>query len=533
MFSSGRRKKPGLILILLSSVALLSIITLSLIKPTPGVEISLEFYDKGTLIKSWLGIPGLPKGRVYVEVYAIAPPGYSEPEVKIFNGTLRSPRIFISYSGKFKGIVDKYYEWLSKAPIANSVRETSKYGLRIDLWIISENNTIQSYTYYVTYSPWKIHRGERITKTLRINMQIPISTYKPRITSKNNQTIENVQAEASITPTTTQYCFWITQWTITPEDLASNGVSSIQYNGQTFVETPLVIVYNYGAYSGILRTSLELSTEYNTGVAVGIGVGYKISAKVGSGSYDVANLGVTLYKSGYSIEKEIAFGYSIDTLPNAENYIYIYTRPYVVFEKEKCYYYGDPVGYYTDNERLRLYISEIAVNGVYAIGGMKNGNPPYVLYDLLFNDNASIEQIIRIDQTPTSDGDLDPGESILFKHVFNYYDVCGVDFEASVPIGLIAGSICTAASLGTCAPFALLLSATSISLELNPGITSVTVGGLFLNCGDGSYCGSPPIGGFNVYEELYMRISKLKYRVYTWYGYCEFQVPVAFYVKSW
>ncbi len=159
MFSSGRRKKPGLILILLSSVALLSIITLSLIKPTPGVEISLEFYDKGILVKSWLGIPSLPKGRVYVEVYAIAPPGYSEPEVKIFNGTLKSPRIFIPYSGKFKEIVDKYYKWLSKAPITNSVRETSKYGLRVDLWMISENNIIQSYTYYVTHSPWKIHKG--------------------------------------------------------------------------------------------------------------------------------------------------------------------------------------------------------------------------------------------------------------------------------------------------------------------------------------------------------------------------------------
>ncbi len=502
---------------------------------SPGVGISLTFYSKDGPLKTWFGAPALPGGRVYVEVYAVAPPTYDVPEIKVWNGTLMGPYLFIPYSGKFRDVVDGFYEYLKTSPITEEVRTSTKYGLRVDIWIFMKNGTVLTDTQYVTYSPWKIREGGRVDKQLRISLAQPMIKYntQERLKQLTSSQLSTESSSISVEPLVTQVCVWQQEWIVTPEDLAENGAPYVTVNGVKYIETPTAIIDNNYFYSGIVESSFELITTYTTGIAVGIGVGYDISSKVNSGSYDVGSLGVTLYKSGYSVEKTVYFYTSAVSNPESTIYYYIYSRPYTVFEKEVCYYYGSPIGYPTGNERVRSYVTDFLVNGQDLVGGVKQGMPPTIVYDLLYDDSSTTDLIIIPTDPALNDGDLDVGESVAYAEIFNYYDSCNNGFEVSVPAGLLAAGVCSALTGGACAPFATLLAAIPISLELNPGSTSISVHGGLRNCGDGTACYIQGSNGYNTYEVIYTRVSKLKYRVDYWTGgYCEYNVPVSMYFRT-
>lgn len=502
---------------------------------SPGVGISLTFYGKDGPLRTWFGASALPGGRVYVEVYAVTPPTYGAPEIKVWNGTLMGPYLFIPYSGKFREVVDGFYEYLKTSPVTDEVRASTKYGLRVDLWVFMKNGTVLSDTQYVTYSPWKIREGGRVNKQLGINLAQPMIKYntRERLKQLTSSQPSTESTPISIEPLVTQVCVWEQEWIVTPNDLAENGAPYVTVNGAKYIETPTAIIENSGYYSGIIQSSFELETSETTGMAVGIGVGYDISSKVSSGSYDVGGLGVTLHKAGYSVEKTVHFYTSAVSTPESTVYYYIYSRPYTVFEKEVCYYYGSPIGYSTGNERIRSYVTDFLVNGQEIVGGVEQGMPPTIVYDLLHNDDSSTTEPLTIPGTALNDGILDVGESIAYASIFKYYDTCSNGFEVSVPAGLLAAGVCSALTGGACAPFATLLAAIPISLELNPGSTSISVHGGLRNCGDGTACYIQGSNGYNTYEVIYARVSKLKYRVDYWTGgYCEYNVPVSMYFRT-
>ncbi len=506
---------------------------------SPGVRLSFKFHGNNGLLETRFGFPILPKGRVYVEVYAIAPPSYVESEIRIWNGTLRTSYLTIPNSGVFRKIVDGFYEYLDNLNISDNIKSSMKYGLRIDLWLFMENGAVISDTQYVTYSPWLIHRGNIEDKLVVVDLARPILKYNVYDTIgkmyENQQDVETGTADTkSITPLTSTVCVWLPEWDITPNDLAENGAPYIVVNGAKYIEIPVAIVENRYYYSGSIAFSYEIDSTYTTALTVSIGVGYDLSSKVASGSYDVGSLGVTLYRAGYSVEKNAYFYDNLLVSPEETVYYYIYARPYTVLEKEVCYYYGSPVGQPTGNERIRTYIGDFLVNGTRIVGGAKQGWPPTIVYSLLYNDNSSnLQQITIPDDPQLSDGDLDVGETIAYVGLFDYYDTCGSGFEVSVPTGLIAAGACLVLSGGSCAPFAALLASIPISLEVNPGDTTISVHGGLKNCGDGAACGIQGSNGYNVAEMLYNRVSKLKYRVYYWTGeYCEFNVPVSMYFRS-
>ncbi len=506
---------------------------------SPGVSLLFEFYGRKGYLRNWLGYPTLPSGRVYVEVYAITPPTYNVPEVKVWNGSIRDPYLFIPYSGEFRKIVDGFSDYLARLPMTDKVRVSAKYGLRIDFWVFMDNGTVISGTKYTTYSPWSIHSGGRENKIVDVDLSHPVLEYNisERIDGYSRESEHSSTGAIdtnSVEPLTTSVCVWLQEWIITPDDLAAYGVPYIIVDGVKYIEVPVAIIDNKYSYSGIIDSSFELIATYSTALTVSIGVGYDLSSKVAQGSYDVGSLGVTLYKSGYSVEKNVYYYNSMIVNPEETVYYYIYARPYTVFEKEVCYYYGSPIGQPTGNERIRSYVADFLVNGQDVVGGVKNGWPPSIMYSFLYDDNSStLSQVVIPSDPALYDGDLDVGESVAYAEIFNYYDTCDSGFEVSVPLGLIAAGVCTALTDGACAPFATLLASIPVSLELNPSDTSISVYGGLKNCGSGAACNIQGSTGYDTFEVLYARISKLKYRVYYWSGgYCDFNVPVSMYFRS-
>ena len=210
------------------------------------------------------------------------------------------------YEGRFRTIIDEYYQYLKNSPITDLVRNSSRYGIRIDLWVFYPNGTTISETKYATYSPWKIHQGRQEKATMKISLTNPMLKYnitkllmKSAVSNRQQEALE----EPGIGPLVNQVCVWELDWEISPEDLAEAGAPYTTQNGIKYIETPLEIVENYNSVSGILLASLETAQRYKSAFAVSIAVGYKLSEKVSSGSYNVGDLGVTLYKAGYSVEK--------------------------------------------------------------------------------------------------------------------------------------------------------------------------------------------------------------------------------------
>lgn len=54
------------------------------------VKFSMELYDEdGRMVADMLGVPTIPGDiEIYAQVYALAPPGYGEPVVEVFRGSL-------------------------------------------------------------------------------------------------------------------------------------------------------------------------------------------------------------------------------------------------------------------------------------------------------------------------------------------------------------------------------------------------------------------------------------------------------------
>ncbi|MEM2342116.1 MAG: hypothetical protein QXX94_06225 [Candidatus Bathyarchaeia archaeon] len=110
---------------------------------------------------------------------------------------------------------------------------------------------------------------------------------------------------------------------------------------------------------------------------------------------------------------------------------------------------------------------------------------------------------------------LDVSEVIQFNEIFNWYDNYNVDFEVGVPVGATAS-----AALGNLPAIALQI------------ICGICVSISYINSAEpfiGDHLenrGRRPVGGYDVPETIYVRVSKLNYTTLT--GYI-FKVPMGIY----
>ena len=280
-------------------------------------------------------------------------------------------------------------------------------------------------------------------------------------------------------------------------------------NGKMYMKTPVIIIYN----------------ELSVSATLGVSVLYKLSMPSVS-IYPTFEVGpdmlrafkgettvvpsVTIYKGseltwgGQQYEGTLGF----DVQPEQWVWGYFWGRPAMAIYR---HFWEDSVGRTYDNEEYGLY----AVSDLYIIndaiqGGAVSGMPAQVLMDMLF-EGTDLQYFTTIYPPGSGAG----SNTVLLKDIVNAYDSCGVDFEIGIPVGAIIATILTAN------PVAVTLASTvGVTISVMGG--TATVDGGIVNYGDFD-------GGANVFEDIYVAVSKYQYSD----GNCLYRVPVGLYVKGW
>ncbi len=462
---------------------------LSLLSP-PGILIFITFHGRNGPLFTPFGAPVLPEGRVYAEIYAVAPPSAGDAEVKVWSGFLANPYIFLPYSGKFKEVVDEFRNHLLKSPARQDIRETMSYGLRIDLWIIDDNGTVVSDTRYVTYSPLAITEGSKLVKYVEVHLDSP--SIRHRVKAPSNEVPE--------------FCRWESEWVITPEDLVDAGAPFREVGTVKYVETPLIIMENPYPNSAAVFSSISIHGSW-VGFAGWVATAYRIEEAASSGNHSIGELNATLFNAGFTVEVARFYLYnSMFIPPNKTIYYYVYSRPYTVFEREVCYLRSNKevsTGY----ERVRTYVSDYLINLTDKVIDSRAGFPQTISQDLLSELNVETRLDFR-------DQPLAVAKGIPLGTILAKLSNCSLNLGVPVPVGLMAASAYEELLGSEYSSLIRLMAAVpaSFSADLGYGTPEHWLGGFFKNCGSGEVCGVPSQFR-NVSLSLYVLLSRSGFRI--------------------
>ncbi len=497
----SRRKS---ILVLLVVVVILSITAISLFsREKSSVVIEYRFYDaSGELISDFLGRPRLPGDyRVFVQIYAMAPPGSSKRLVEVYKGVLGGARFVLSIIEDNSVFADIVRGWISfKSAQGAKFTEESRVGLQVNIWVVDveTGSVIERYTEYIDYSPLRISRGgvERST----IDIKLP--PVQPMTSSK--------MLGAQISPAQIgciSWYEWRVNFTLAPENYTSIYGSDIRYyDGAYYVKMPILVISNEQRYfSGELQGSIGVTLEDKTLFYASVGIGTGIASKLKSGDV-TGGLSKKVGLSGVSRSDYFYNFWDPDSISGGEEgYVWIWARPVFVYYNE--YYIVVCTGYYeesyTGKDKVDFYVEDIIVetNNVIS-GGVEYSVLPSYIRQWLFDDSLSRSEFIVV---------LEPGTGIPFNVLIpDYIDTCGANFEVSLS-GAILASAAQASPVSSL--FAPLVALIEVSVSLSDSTSIFVIGGVE---NEGPYV-----------EYLYMRFSKIQYKKSGLFRDCYYDVPVA------
>jgi hypothetical protein len=382
----------------------------------------------------------------------------------IYKGRVNGTSIFIDYDL----IRDVVEGWIKTYPNDENY-ETSLF---ISLWIIRDGEVYSFPLQTVTYNPLKASR-EVVVKTLKLDFKSNLCI--PREDLKNIGIL--------------QECVIV--WDPVPE---------LSWETSNYIEVPILIVNNQYSYSGIINTAIGGYAKYK----VTLVFCDNLKAKLYQGVIpDVNPLISGVSRSGYYSFSNLQLIY-----PNQVYHFYIKARIGHAHYMEAIYCGGYP--YYTGKEKTEDYVKDIQVSGSDIVGGVKQGFPAYMSKIL----DGSLEEKCIIPGTVLSDGDLDVDEYIQFSEVFDWYDTYNQDFEIEIPIGIPVGAVLSY-YFGIGGAVGSFLNRLAVIIPLG------YIAGVLENLGQEFNL------GYDVYEDIYILISKYRYAAPQGI----FKVPMGIYFK--
>jgi len=342
-------------------------------------------------------------------------------------------------------------------------------------------------------------------------------------------------------PTPNPYAMVITCWDpvfhITPADMAAMysgkpGMTMYQ-DGLLYVATPIAIVYNKYAASGVITFTIGESTKtksYRVYPSFGADLSKLIKA-VKRGEFPIPLPSINLWRgSGYTWGgKEYHMATGAPIAPNTNATFYIYARPFYAAYNVTEYIqtmFGTFVKHVgTEAEAV---ISDVALEkriiaGIprtYIKAGYYYGSPPKQLMKALLLGGS-----LRYAAT------LEPKQGVFLQDlVADAAGSCGTEFGVSIPVGAFAAAFACSALMGipvidaltapACIPFMAVASNFQVSFVAEPG--QLKIQGIMVN--NGAYLGA----GENIEEFVYVGVGDYLYDVEG----CRTRVPLGMYIES-
>jgi len=491
------------------------------------------------------GVPGF--GRevfLSVLVLAVAPPEYGEDLVPVFLGAYSGGRIIIPASGKLGEVAKAWAEHHRK--LGNSFEDFVTglivFASALNATALSRGEydkaKLFSYAESISYSPSEILAGRaveyRISITaenrtgrtvnieksqLTISVQVPglVKVYAQPPTGEEQFWCYSLPIIPIVPPSAPPLICYSRKLFIAPENLTE--ILGSDYftdcGGKLCMKTPITVLYNYHINSGVVTASVDINPQQRS-VTVGIRPSFSTGplTKVLMGQ-DVAarltfSMGVGYTWGGSSVY----FGASCSASPENWCWIWIWARPiFAVYDEYYVYiasvYISDYLGEYSVAS-----ITTVLTSNNKIVGGIFNDNkPPDPLINFIFgNDDATQE--VNVTR-------LWPGDSISFRDIVKTFDTCGVGLTITLPIGDIVAAILVvkAPVLGFVAP---IVKTVLPVFTATYAPASIEITGHITNYGQFAGVGS------NIFEDVYIRVSKLQYVQ----GSCRYNVPVAMYFRS-
>lgn len=509
----------------------------------PGLYLSLRFYraSQGEYVDETSALALDPNVALCVNLEAVVPPPRDVLLLafRCFNGI---PIIHVSYE-KMRSIVDEWVNLLKDMNVPRENIHSHIFGLLLRVLVV---NSSSSEVLYDVIDAIPVTIGDfiepkAIQYTIRVKKGLHQVEYNKVILPYMSWGIKvyTIRADEVAAEQTTfvflqgsqfmrcdfisehlAYCYELVA-EIRPENMTNILPSSyfMPVSNALYMKIPVLIVENVFMYSGVVGSSIVIGIHNaRFGVRLTFSAG-KITESILNNSLP----DVPIELGGYTWSN-INYTYSelLSLDPEQSAWAYIWARPITRFLKEYfCRFYtAEPMCEYR-RDVVEAFITSILVSGTTIQGGSELGLPHSIIMQNFYNGtNATIP---FIPETPLSDGDLDPGESIALERVFSYYDTCGSGFEVGISLAPLATAVCTALSLSPASPACTIAvaftSAFHISLDHEP--PEIYISGVLKNHGQLSG------RGYNIYEIVYMRISRYKYK----YGTCEFSVPAGIYFR--
>ena len=425
--------------------------------------------------------------KVKVQVTAIL--GSNGSLITLFTGFLNKSELFLDANDLI--VKEMFESWIPMH------REHFTTCLMLDVWIFLENGTILETRppISIPIQPVKALR-EVIKRDVLVNPQIMI---KQRLLRGECCDFRfNGKVEPTVGPIYECGYEW---WIINDHTYYSS-----------LTDIPILIITNPCSYSGVVGWTVTMTATYETTFRMTFSYGTNIIAQA-------PNVNLVTYSVGWSISEKYTFIRSDNTLPQKSQWVYIRGKFAHVHEKKYwvCRVAGQIVkSEPTDDERIKEYIYSLQLDGNHIVGGYKDGLPSQNIMDWFYDGTE--EEHLYIQGTSLSDGDLNVGEIIYFEDIINCYDQYNEDFEIGIPVGALV-----AALAGFSAPYSTLLSPLMISMGWGQSYT-IDLNGILEN--KGRYLGH----GYNIFEAIYIRVSKYRYTSESGYT---FKVPAGIYFKCY
>ena len=506
-----------------------------------GLLLTLSFYDVDFEGKKLVDVTSTilndPDVFMYLEVNAITPPSLEWEDVVTITKIITKPRktVFV----RSDELLEVSRMWVSLYDSRHGNPKTMYSGLIIRLFIYNSSSGDVLFEAYdsISYRPIEVVEGKAVKVTASLLMR---SQKFLRLNVEHGTVTQYEASQASIEEDEVEpyrgcRVYRVLRAEIKPEDMLSRLPSSyFRYvNGRYYVKTPVMIVENVNPVNDTQSTSVTASiTIEMSGVSVGIYPTFtsgEILGKINDGVMP----SVTLWKGSGFTWGGSTYSFSLSTLvaPLDSSWIWIWARPiYKIYEVYRRCYPLPPRHLGDDVEGV---IGDVLTTGSNIQGGLEYGLPHSNLMQAFFSGTNMTQ--LQISDTYTEDGDLDPGEFIELKRIFQYFDTCGSDFEIGIPVGAIAATIICVKlglpTLGTACKIAIVFASTfqtSISIQ-GP---SMTISGHLYNHGN-----HPSIpNDANTDEVVYMAVSKYRYKVdppwwCPWCSPCYYNVPAGMYFK--
>lgn len=294
----------------------------------------------------------------------------------------------------------------------------------------------------------------------------------------------------------------------------------IVVDGVTYVKTPILIAENdLPSYSGTVTASINIGMSNE---AIGIYPTYTVGPNIGEALKHPASStfpSVTLWKGNGIVwgGETYTYGTTLVLSPSRNTgWVWIFTRPYLeVYSVYLVVVGGEPT--YLHDE-VTAAITDVLIEGDSIVGNYTYDLP---VDSLLENFFAGTNE--------TYVTTLAPRESKTLESIFQNYDTCGADFEVGIPVGAMVAAV-----VSLVAPIASPVAAgiAGFQVSISAVGASIWIYGNIVNQGDLS---DVP-GDYNVYEGVYMRISRHKYKVdppwwCPWCSPCYYDAPAGIYFR--